>query len=605
MAEPEEAAVQQNAADEPKPSLTKDVQGDAGDSVWERVKRHKVVEWSLAYIAFAYATLHGSQMLRETFEWPLVVPRFTFFVLLIGLPFAVTLAWYHGHRAQHRVSRSELSILVALLLVAGTVLWIVSRSTHERDMASSPPARTTAVPPREVTGTDTKSIKALAVLPFADLSQSHDQQYLADGMAEEILDLLTRIPHLPVIGRTSSFQFEGKNEDLRTIGTKLGVAYIVEGSVRTSGSRVRVTAQLIDARSGSHVWSESYDRDFRDVLVLQDEVANSIARELRVVVNPPDQPSTESMRNPEAYTLYLRGRLAFDRGDVSALRESQADFEQALALDPSLTRAAEGLLLADLNLVYEGVVPITTGYPRLRNLAEDILRRTPRSAFAHATLAWVHAYYDYNREACNRELDAVFASGVRDPVTLAYTAWLAAIAGRTDVAERLIHQAIISDPLSPDHYQALGAILRDAGDLIGAERAFRQSVSISPSFAGSHLYLAQVLYYRKQFADALTEALAEGPSSDRQAFLVGIHFALGRKHESDASLAEMTRNADNIDGYSMATAYTMRGEKDKAFEWLDKAYARHELSLHTPRDPVFAPLRGDPRWATLVKKISH
>jgi len=280
---------------------------------------------------------------------------------------------------------------------------------------------------------------------------------------------------------------------------------------------------------------------------------------------------------------------------VSALRESQADFEQAIALDPTLTRAADGLLLADLNLAYEGVVPVTTGYPRLRNLAEDTLRQTPGSAFAHTALAWVHAYYDYNLAACNDELDAVLATGVRDPVTLAYTAWLAAVAGRMDVAERLIHQAIVSDPLSPDAYQALGAILRDAGDLAGAERAFRQSVSISPTFAGSHLYLAQVLYYRKQFADALTEANAEGPSLDRQAFLVGIHFLLGRKHESDALLADLTGNVDHIDGYSMAIAYTMRGEKDKAFEWLDKAYAHHELSLHIPEDPIFAPLRQGPR----------
>jgi tetratricopeptide (TPR) repeat protein len=366
-----------------------------------------------------------------------------------------------------------------------------------------------------------------------------------------------------------------------------------------------VTAQLIETRSGTHVWSESYDRDFRDVLVLQDEVANSIARELRLVVNSPDQTATESMRNPEAYTLYLRGRLAFDRGDVSALRESQADFEQALVLDPTLTRAAEGLLLADLNLVYEGLVPPTTGYSRLRELAEDTLRRTPGSVFAHTTLAWVHAYYDYNLAACNHELDAVLATGVHDPVTLAYTAWIASVVRRMDVAERLIHQAIVIDPLSPDAYQALGAVLRDAGDLAGAERGFRQSLSISPTFAGSHLYLAQVLYYRKQFPDALAEATAEAPSLSRQAFLVGIHFVLGRKHESDALLADLTRNVDNIDAYWIATAYTMRGEKDKAFEWLDKGYARHELSLHTQGDPVFAPLRGDPRWATLLKRLSE
>jgi len=604
MASQEENAAQQNAADEPRQPFRQHVQDD-GDSVWDRIKRHKVVEWSLAYIAFGYAALHGSQMLRETFEWPLVVPRFTFYVLLLGLPFAVTLAWYHGHRAQHRFSRAEISILAGLLVIAGSVLWVVSRSTHKHDAVPIEATRIRAADTAESAATVGASNKALAVLPFMDLSQGHDQEYMADGMAEEILDLLTRIPQLTVIGRTSSFQFKGRNEDLRTVGSKLGVAYIVEGSVRTSGSRVRVTAQLIDTRAGSHVWSESYDRDFRDVLVLQDEVANSLARELRLVVTSANQTGSESMQNPEAYMLYLRGRLAFDRGDMSALRESQADFEQALALEPTLTRAAEGLLLAYLNLVYDGGVPSTIGWPRVRTLAQDIVRRNPASVFAHSALAWVYAYYDYNLAACNHELDAVLATRVGDPIALMYSAWIAAVVRRMDVAERLIHQAIIKDPLSPDAYQALGAILRDAGDLAGAERAFRQSISISPTFAYNHIYLAQVLYYRNQFTDSLTEANAEASSSARQAFLAGIHFVLGHKQESDALLADLTRNVGDGDTYWIAMAYTMRGEKDHAFEWLDKAYVSHDLSLHTSGDPVFASLRGDPRWGTLVQKISN
>jgi len=602
MADQEQSAAQQIAADGPKPASPQGVAGPE-DSVWERIQRHKVVEWSLAYIAFGYAALHGSQMLRETFEWPLVVPRFTFFVLLLGLPFAVTLAWYHGHRAQHRVSRTEISILAALLVIAGSVLWFVSGSPHRRDAESF---RTThRISPDSAASEDTigASNKALAVLPFADLSQGHDQDYLADGMAEEILDLLTRIPQLTVIGRTSSFQFKGKNEDLRTVGSKLGAAYIVEGSVRTAGPRVRVTAQLIDTRTGSHVWSESYDRNFRDVLVLQDEVATSLARELRLVVTPVNQRTKESVRSPEAYMLYLRGRLAFDRGDMSALRESQADFEQALALEPTLTRAAEGLLLTDLNLVYDNGVPSTTGWPLVRELAQDILRRNPTSVFAHSALAWVHAYYDYDLAGCNHELDAAVAGTVNDPVALMYSAWIAAVVRRMDLAERLIHQAVISDPLSPDAYQGLGAILRDAGDLAGAEHAFRQSISISPTFAYNHLYLAQVLYYRTQFADALVEANAEESSPARQSFLAGIQFVLGHKRESDALLAELTRNVRDGDAYWIATAYTMRGEKDQAFEWLNKAYVSRDLSLHTPNDPVFAALREDPRWGTFVNRM--
>ena len=237
-------------------------------SIWDRIKRHKVVEWTLAYVAFGYALLHGVQMLRETFEWPLLVPRLTVAALVLGAPIAVTLAWYHGHRARHRVSGQELSILIALLVVAGSVLWWVSRNTHERVPSVAAGSTATFNPPAH----------SIAVLPFVDMSEKHDQEYFADGMAEEILDILAKIPQLTVIGRTSSFQFKGHTEDLRAIGEKLRAAYIVEGSVRKTAARIRVTGQLIDARSGAHLWSDSYDRDFGDVLTLQDEIATSIAR---------------------------------------------------------------------------------------------------------------------------------------------------------------------------------------------------------------------------------------------------------------------------------------------------------------------------------------
>jgi len=193
----------------------------ATDSVWDRIKRYKVVEWTLAYVAFAYAVLHGVQMLRETFEWPLLVPRLTVDVILVGVPVAITLAWYHGHRARHRVSGVELSILIALLVVAGSVLWWVSRysSTHATHTAAS--EATHVNPPL--------GEKSIAVLPFVDLSEKHDQEYFADGMAEDLIDVLAKLPGLKVIGRTSSFQFKGKSQDLKTIGTALGAQYLVEG----------------------------------------------------------------------------------------------------------------------------------------------------------------------------------------------------------------------------------------------------------------------------------------------------------------------------------------------------------------------------------------
>jgi adenylate cyclase len=195
-------------------------------SVWERIKAHKVVQWTLAYAAAAYTLLHAAEMVSDALDWPHIIVRVVTLILFLVGPVVATLAWYHGHRAQHRVSGTELSILTVLLVIAGGVLWFVGRPTQERPRESSAQPtlvrRTAAAAPE----------KSIAVLPFVDMSENKDQEYFADGMAEEILDLLEKVPNLSVIGRTSSFQFKGHSEDLRTIGEELGVANVVEGSVR-------------------------------------------------------------------------------------------------------------------------------------------------------------------------------------------------------------------------------------------------------------------------------------------------------------------------------------------------------------------------------------
>jgi len=238
--------------------------------------------------------------------------------------------------------------------------------------------------------------RSIAVLPFVDMSEKRDQEYFADGMSEEILDLLARIPGLTVIGRTSSFQFKGKNGDLKAIGGSLGAAYVVEGSVRKSGSRIRVTAQLIDTRSGAHVWSESYDRDFGDTLQLQDHIAASVARTLKLAVTSAESVSRRQPTSMDAYTLYLKGRIAFDRGDLAALAEAQEDFEQAQEIDPSFARAQEGVLLSYLNRVYAGAISNDVGWPRIQELAKKTLQLDRNSTFAHSALAWFHYSYDYD-----------------------------------------------------------------------------------------------------------------------------------------------------------------------------------------------------------------
>jgi adenylate cyclase len=235
-----------------------EAQASGWGSVWPRIKEHKIVQWTVAYVAFAFVALHGATLLSDALEWPHAVVRLVTFLLILGFPIAPILAWFHGVRALKRVSGSELIIIALLLVIGGSLLWLLPRPTRDRARIETPSSPATINPKLE-SGTEIFAPPAhsIAVLAFTDMSEKHDQEYFGDGMAEEILDLLAKVPGLTVIGRTSSFQFKGKNEDLRTIGTKLNAAYVLEGSVRNSGEHVRITAQLINTRTGTHEWSET------------------------------------------------------------------------------------------------------------------------------------------------------------------------------------------------------------------------------------------------------------------------------------------------------------------------------------------------------------
>ncbi|MDQ1310350.1 MAG: hypothetical protein QG601_1620, partial [Pseudomonadota bacterium] len=232
------------------------------ESTWARLTRRKVVQWGVVYVAGAWGFLQGLEYLSGTYDWPRQIQQLVTLALLIGLPIVLVLAWYHGERGQQRITTAEFVILTLLLLLGGGAFWSYQRAS-EGGHDAAPTAASTVGPPASSAVSDARP--SLAVLPFVDLSQARDQEYLGDGLAEEILNQLAQIPALRLVGRTSSFSFKGKNEDLRTIGGKLGVAHLLEGSVRKDGDQLRVTAQLVRADDGSHLWSKTNAREQRDV----------------------------------------------------------------------------------------------------------------------------------------------------------------------------------------------------------------------------------------------------------------------------------------------------------------------------------------------------
>jgi TolB-like protein len=450
------------------------------------------------------------------------------------------------------------------------------------------------------------SDKSIAVLPFADMSEKKDQEYFADGMAEEIIDLLVKVPGLKVISRTSSFQFKGKTEDLRGIGSQLGVAYVLEGSVRKSGDRVRVTAQLVDSRNGTPRWSQTYDRDFTEVLKLQDEIAASLVRALQIEVSAATGMSSRpELVNVEAYTLYLQGVHALDRFDQPGLEQAVNDFQRALALDPSFAAATNRLGQVYSALGEFGFIPPSVAIEQVRHYVELTLKLDPNLAETHAALGGVvHGGYDWDWAAADRELKQARALAPNDAAVLALSARQSIIMGRWDEALKLLNACSELDPLSPGHYLFLTFVQVQRGRVAEAEAAARRTLEISPTFTLAHYWLGIVLLVRHQPEAALSEMLKEANDAPRTGGSSMAYFAMGRKTDSDAALAEML-NKEGRHPYLIAQVYAFRGQSDEAFKWLDRAYEQKDPSLvFVKSQAMFSRLESDPRYKAFLKKMN-
>lgn len=435
------------------------------------------------------------------------------------------------------------------------------------------------------------------------MSEKHDQEYFGDGMAEEILDLLTKIPVLTVIGRTSSFQFKGKNEDLRAIGTKLNAAYVLEGSVRKSGDQVRITAQLINAHSGAHEWSETYDRPVGDVLKLQDAIAAAIVRELELTVSPGFVQSRSTLRNADAYDLMLRGRHAADRFDKEGLDEAVTLFRQALDRDPTSADAAAELASAYLN---QGAYLFLPGAAeQARRAVAVALKLDPRNELAHSILSSIHLQYDWDWAAAEQEYlqVATIAPGSAD--VLSNEAWLSLVLGRWDDALRQIKAAIAQDPLNPDSFEALTWVQIGRGHLDQAEGAMRRALEIRPTYTWGHFILGLVLLARGHDDAALLEMQQETSDEVRQAGLAMVYYALGNKVDFDAALARMLKEQGAENAFEIANVYAFRGQSEKAMDWLERAYVQKDTNMFLMKS--YLPLKnlaGNSRFKAFLRKMN-
>jgi len=491
-----------------------------------------------------------------------------------------------------RLLALALGVLVALGLAYFAVdkLWLAKRSVTEQ-----PPTAATSI-------TNDKSI---AVLPFTDMSERKDQEYFADGIAEQVLELLARIPGLRVIGRTSSFQFRGSTLDVPSIGTRLGVAHLLEGSVQRSGDTVRVTAQLINSKDGSHEWSDTYESKFDDVLKVQDAIASGLARALEIAVGDVQIPVSHRI-NAAAYDLFLKGMHAFDPFTEEGCQEAIGLFTQSLQLDPKFAPAAVGIAWAYDDIGQNGWLPTELAFGRARASAMRALELDPTLGAAHTVLADAQLVYDWDWAAAQREIDAAFFSGGRTSAGLAVAARIAAATDpASEKAAILLHEAIALDPLNAEAQIVLGYwVYARTGRFSEGARWIRRGLEISPHWGTGHYFLAIDLLMDGRIDEAIESAKIEKPDDGQFLALAAIYHAQHRSADSDAFLAKAI--ATNGDSWASAIAmvYAWRGEADKAMQWLERAYTQHDEQLYMIKgEPQLRNLEKDARYKDFLRRM--
>jgi serine/threonine protein kinase/TolB-like protein/Tfp pilus assembly protein PilF len=450
-----------------------------------------------------------------------------------------------------------------------------------------------------------KTDKSIAVLPFLDLSEARDQGYFADGLSEELIDLLAQIQSLEVIARTSSFYFKGKDVPIPEIAARLGVAHVLEGSVRRSGHTVRVTAQLIRADSGVHLWSQTYDRDVTDIFTVQDDIASAVVAALKLKLLPTQQ-VVDPYRSDiaEAYNQYLLGREFGRHGDAANLERAAGAYLKATTLDPQYAVAYVGLAFTETRMANtaQDAASARSGFERAHDAVERALALAPQLADAYRARASLRLEtLDFAGARADGERALALAPGDSRVQSL-YGVGLAAF-GRVPEAIGAMDRAVGLDPLNSFAWANLGLFLTVNGDYPAARGALDRALAINPDDFASHLALAQLDLLEGRLEDARREYQHGGESLRRMGDAM-IEHALGHVHESQQALKELIAKHAKDMAYQVGDVYAWLGDNDKAFEWLDRAYAQRDSGLNGVQyDALLAHLHDDPRYQALLEKL--
>jgi len=557
------------------------------------LKRRNVFRMAVLYAITAWLIMQVAEVLMSLIGLPAGAGRAIFAVLAVGFPITLICSWFfevtlEGFSLEKNVDRAEsithvtgrrLDFIVISLLCAAVLLF-----AYDKWWIGGPPQQ------------------SIAVLPFVNMSDDVNNEYFSDGISEELLNLLTKIPELRVISRSSAFSYKGKDIDIPTVAAQLNVAHVLEGSVRKAGNEVRITAQLIKARSDSHLWSETYDRTLDNIFSTQDEIAAKVVEQLKVTLL--DDAPTVQATDPEAYALVLQARYLFQRQTSDALEKSIALSERALAIDPDYAAAWAGLATAYTSQADNGLRSIDEGYTLAREAASEALALDSAYAPAHRILARIARNYDRDLAAAAGHYELALATEPANTDIIASAAIMAASLGRLDQAIALAEYAVARDPVNPARNQNLGVYYLYAGRLDEAIASLRTALNLSPGYISAQYFIGTALLLKGEPESALAAMQKEAFEAWRLFGRALAHHALGQAAASDAILEELIGKYEQDAAYNIAYVLAFRGETDRAFEWLNKAVAYNDPGLvEIAIQAMFVNIHIDPRWLPFLVSI--
>ncbi|MDP2470513.1 MAG: tetratricopeptide repeat protein [Candidatus Palauibacterales bacterium] len=563
--------------------------------LYEEARRRRMFRVVIVYVLVGLATLEGAGNLVAALNLPVWIDTLVALLVLAGFPVAIVVGWFFDFTAAGFVRTDA-----------------VRESDPPRHVSSSESRSPVKTLTTGAAGHPAADRKSIAVLPFLDMSPDRSQEYLGDGIAEEIINALTRIEDLRVVARTSSFAFKGRNENARQIGAQLGVGSLLEGSVRTFGNMARITAQLIDCEKGYHLWSERYELELKDVFAIQDEVARAIVGTLKAKLGEDDEspivkPGTGDM---EAYNLYLRGRYHWNRRTAEELEKGIELFRQAIAIDDRYALAWAGLADSYSVLGWYRHLSSIEAYTKTVSAASSAVAVDDSLAEPYTSLAYARFMYGWDWAGAEAGFQAAIE---RNPSYAVARHWygefLMAMGRFTESVEQL-ETAHALDPLSPTIGFGVGWVQYFLGDYEAAIRRYEQTLEHDPQFALAPWFLGPALVEAGDYDRAIEVCKEWIPRVRRKnglaALLAYAQARAGRRDEAIAGLRrlEELRVGKEVAPDHLALVHIGLGDLDSAFESLDVALRQRSWYLVFLRvDPAFEPLRGDPRFDHLVHEV--